>query len=340
MKTITLEQPGQFRLHETDAPQTVAQDEALVKVRRVGICGTDLHAFEGTQPFLEYPRILGHELAVEIVALGATHAPHDFKAGDICALNPYMNCGNCVACRRGRANACVNLRVLGVHRDGGMRELITVPLRKLHHANHIPLEQVALVEMLCIGAHAVRRTQLEVGENVLVIGAGPIGLGTMQFARSRGANVIAMDINPERLKFCRDALGIAHTINARETPLETVRELLNGELPTAVLDATGSAKSMMDAFQYVAHTGRLTYVGLFRGDVTFNDPYFHSHEMTLLASRNATDDDFAWVLDSLATGKVTLDGWITHQATPEALITHFASWLQPETGVIKAMLSF
>ena len=191
MKTVVLDKPFSFRLTETEPPGEPGQGEALVRVQRVGICGTDLHAYQGNQPFFDYPRILGHELAVEIVALGPSAETHGLAVGDRCAVEPYLNCGTCIACRRGRTNCCERLSVLGVHQDGGMREQVIVPIAKLHKANGVPPEQLALVEMLCIGAHAARRAAIEPGEPALVIGAGPIGLGTMQFARALGAEVIA-----------------------------------------------------------------------------------------------------------------------------------------------------
>lgn len=335
MKTIILEEPGKFQLTDTDAPQAPEEGHALVKVLRVGICGSDLHAFEGTQPFFDYPRILGHELAVEILEINGETT---LSVGDICAVRPYMNCGECVACRRGITNACQSLKVFGVHHDGGMREVVSVPLDKLHHAPNVPAEHLALVEMLSIGAHATRRAKLEQGENVLVIGAGPIGMGVAQFARVAGGNVVMMDINPDRLAFCRDMMNFEQTVDARENPQEQLLALFDGELPTAVFDATGSSASMHKSFEFIAHGGTLIFVGLFKGDITFNDPYFHSHELSILSSRNATSEDFDWVIESLTNGSVTLDGWITHKATPEQLVDDFASWLKPETGVIKAML--
>jgi threonine dehydrogenase-like Zn-dependent dehydrogenase len=280
---------------------------------------------------------LGHELAVEIIETeGETH----LKKGDICSVRPYMNCGECIACRRGISNACENLKVLGVHFDGGMQEIISVPLNHLHLAPDVPVEQLALVEMLSIGAHAVRRANLDTGENVLVIGAGPIGMGTAQFARLAGANVAVMDINSGRLAFCQDVLKFEHTIHALESPKEKLLSIFAGSLPTAVFDATGSSSSMHKAFDYVAHSAKLIYVGLFKGDITFSDSYFHSHEMSILASRNASTEDFDWVIDSLKNKNVILDGWITHTATPEQLVENFSIWLLPETGVIKAMLQF
>lgn len=340
MNTIVLERPGFLSLQDTPEPESPGENEALVRIHRVGICGTDLHAFEGTQPFFSYPRILGHELAVEVVALGKTSTPNTLAVGEIAALNPYMNCGTCIACRRGKPNACVRLQVLGVHRDGGMREYIVVPAHKLQRAPGLSLDAVALVEMFSIGAHAVRRANLQAGDVVLVIGAGPIGLGVMQFARLRGAQVIALDVNAARLAFCREALDVPHTIDALDNPQEALKQLLGDDLPTTVFDATGNAASMRNAFQYVAHGGQLVYVGITREDIAFSDPYFHSHEISLLASRNATDADFATVIDALTTGVVKIDRWVTHRTTPQRIVDEFSGWLDPKAGVVKAMLAF
>ncbi|MBX3010707.1 MAG: zinc-binding alcohol dehydrogenase family protein [Caldilineaceae bacterium] len=340
MKTIVLETPGEFRLIDTPEPSAPGQNEALVRVRRIGICGTDLHAYRGRQPFFSYPRILGHELGVEIVALGDSQQPHTLQVGDICAVEPYLNCGVCSACRRGKTNCCQQLKVLGVHIDGGMREYITVPTHKLHKAQGAPLEHLAVVEMLCIGAHAVHRAQVIPGEQALVIGAGPIGLATMQFAQLAGAEVICLELNQKRIEFCQEHLGVKHFIHSTEAVEAALQRSLGGELPTLVFDATGNAQSMMNAFHYPAHGGKLIYVGLVQGELTFNDPYFHSHELTLLATRNATSADFAYVVDCLNGGKIKLDPWITHHATPAEFIEAFPTWLEPANGVVKAMLDF
>lgn len=340
MKTIVLEEPGTLHLTETSAPRQPGPNEALVRVQRVGICGTDLHAFRGRQPFFSYPRILGHELGVEVVALGPTDSDVGLAVGDHCAVEPYLNCGHCSACRRGKTNCCANLQVLGVHVDGGMRELITVPIDKLHRSDTLPLAHLALVETLCIGAHAVRRAQPQPGESVLVVGAGPIGLTAIQFARLVGADVTVMEIDANRLRFCREQLGVEKTIDGSADPLPQLRALMDGELPTLVFDATGSPQSMMQAFQYVEQGGKLVFVGLVQADITFHDPEFHRREMTLLSTRNATGDDFAWVIENLEAGKIDLDPWITHQATPEQIVDEFPHWLQPENQVVKAMLTF
>lgn len=199
MKTIVLEQPGSLTLSETEMP-AARQEHAVLRIRRIGICGTDYHAFNGNQPFFTYPRILGHELSGEIVSIES--AASSFKPGDQVSVIPYLVCGTCIACRSDKTNCCTSLQVLGVHTDGGMREYLSVPAANLIAVNGLDLDQAAIIEPLSIGAHAVRRAGLQPGESVLVIGGGPIGLGVMAFAKQQGAKVIAMDINQERLDFC------------------------------------------------------------------------------------------------------------------------------------------
>src|SRR3954447_5263602 len=336
MQTLILDQPGHLTLTETAPPRTLEPGEALLRVHRVGVCGTDLHAFRGDQPFFTYPRILGHELGVEVLARGPGSAGRGIAVGDRCAVEPYLNCGRCVACRRGKTNCCTTLRTLGVHTDGGLREQIVLPLDKLHRSSTLSYDQLALVEMLGIGAHAVGRATIEPGEWALVIGAGPIGLGTMTFAREAGARVVALDLDAGRLAFCRDALGTAHTIRAGQGAPEPLRARTDDELPTVVFDATGNARSMMAAFDLCAHGGRLVFVGLVQADITFNDPDFHRREQTLLATRNAVGADLTRIIAALEAGRIDLAPWITRRATPEETVEEFATWTRPETGVIKA----
>ncbi len=337
MRTIVLQQPGRFEQIRTDAPGDPSAGEALLKVHRIGICGTDLHAYKGDQPFLCYPRILGHELGVEVVAVGegVTHV----APGDRCAVEPYRHRADDHAARRGKTNCAEHLSVLGVHEDGGMREYVTFPARYLHRSETLSYEQLALVEPLGIGCHAVNRARVTADDTVLVIGAGPIGLGAMQFAQAAGAPVIAMDINPDRLAFCREALPIAGTVDAREDVEGPLRRHFDGDLPTIVFDATGNPASMMKAFDYVAHGGTLVYLGLFQGDVQFHDPLFHRKELTLMASRNALGSEFRHIIHAIETGRIETDSWITHQVAFDAMIDHFDAWLRPETRVIKAMVS-
>ncbi|MCY4144966.1 MAG: zinc-binding alcohol dehydrogenase family protein [Chloroflexi bacterium] len=337
MRAVVLEEPGRLRLHDVPPPQP-GLGEALVRARRVGICGTDLHAYAGNQNFFSYPRIMGHELAVEVLALGA--GVEGVSVGETCCVIPYLHCGRCIACRRGKTNCCIRMQVLGVHIDGGMREQFTLPADKLLKADGAAPEQLALVEMLAIGAHAVRRAAITQGAKTLVIGAGPIGLATAQFALLAGADVAVMEMDAGRLDFCRRALGIERLVDARNDAQAQLQSLHAGELPTLVFDCTGSARSMTAAFDYVAHGGTLTLVGHVRGDLTFSDPHFHSREMSLLASRNATSADFSWVIKRLRTGQIQLAEWVTHRATPQSILRDFPTWLDPAAGVIKAMLSF
>jgi 2-desacetyl-2-hydroxyethyl bacteriochlorophyllide A dehydrogenase len=338
MDAIILEQPQKFVRADIPEPKDSGAGEALVRVHRVGICGSDISGYLGKMPFYSYPRIPGHELGVEVLAVGA--GVTNVKAGDRCSVEPYLNCGQCFACRAGRGNCCKNLKVLGVHTDGGMRTRFIVPAHKLHRSQELTLEQLALVETLAIGCHAVNRAAPAKGEHVLVIGAGPIGLSVIEFLKLAGARITVLDLNEKRLAFCRDVMKVHHTLQpeSQRTELRTLEEIGNGHLPTLVVDATGSAKSMCNAFNYVGHTGRMVYVGIVTADVSFSDPLFHAREMTLYASRNALPDDFARIIRLIEEGRIDTRPWITHHTEFGRLIEDFPSYTRPETGVIKAMV--
>jgi 2-desacetyl-2-hydroxyethyl bacteriochlorophyllide A dehydrogenase len=338
MQTIILEQPGQLRLCASEEPDTPVAGEALVRVRQVGVCGTDLHAYQGNQPFFTYPRILGHELGVEVVQVGENE--QKLTIGDRCAVEPYIHCGQCPACRRGKPNCCLHIQVIGVHIDGGMREYMLLPTRYLHPSRTLSYEQLALVEPLAIGAHAVARAQLTGGEQVLVVGAGPIGLAVTQFALLAGARVMALDISEQRLKFCQEHWPQVVCLHGQNDPLTTLHKRLGDDFPSAVFDATGSAHAMHASFGYPGHGGRLIFVGLFQGDVTFNDPDFHRRELTLLSSRNATAADFQRAIAHLETGQVNLEPWVTHRAVAESVPEQFPHWFERESGIIKALIAF
>jgi 2-desacetyl-2-hydroxyethyl bacteriochlorophyllide A dehydrogenase len=309
-----------------DAP-IARPGQAIIKIRRIGICGTDLHAFEGTQPFFEYPRILGHELAGDLVDFD--RAP-GFAPGETVTVIPYFNCGTCIACRSGKPNCCVTLKVCGVHMDGGMVDYLVVPSDSLVHGNGLSYDQLALVEPLAIGAHAIRRAGVQAGEFVLVVGAGPIGLGTMEAARIAGGEVIAMDINEGRLRFCRERLQVLHTVKAGGGELR--------EMPTVVVDATGSLQAINQSFRYMAHGGRYVLVGLQKGDITFSHPEFHKREGTLMSSRNATRQDFDSVMEAMRKGLIDPTVYITHRVRFGEVKAEFAGWLDPAKGVIKVMV--
>ncbi|KAA2242918.1 zinc-binding alcohol dehydrogenase family protein [Chitinophaga agrisoli] len=337
MKTLICTTPGELVYQEKEMP-SLAPDHAMIRIRRIGICGTDLHAFEGTQPYFEYPRILGHELSGELIK--ANGAPPEFKEGEAVTFIPYFNCGTCIACRSNKPNCCTTLKVCGVHIDGGMVEYLTVPIRSLVHGQGLSFDELALVEPLAIGAHGVRRAAVQPGEFVLVIGAGPIGLGIMEFARIAGANVIAMDINEHRLAFCKDKLQVAHTVNAKDADVtEQLKRITNNDMPTVVIDATGSQKAINNAFQYMAHGARYVLVGLQKGEISFSHPEFHKRESTLMSSRNATREDFNHVITSMKNGLVKPATYITHRVSFDRVKDEFESWLNPANGVIKAMVS-
>lgn len=337
MKVLVCDEPGRLSYTQKDLP-LFKPGHVMLKIKRVGICGTDLHAFEGAQPYFTYPRVLGHELAAEIVAVDLNSL---FKLGDIVTLMPYINCGTCVACRAGKTNCCTNMQVLGVHTDGGMAEYIQVPDRLLLPANGLTLDDLALVEPLAIGAHGVSRADVSKDEFVLVIGAGPIGLGAMEFARIAGGKVIALDINPQRLAFCKEKLNVDHTINALTEDVNArLAQITNGDMASVVIDATGSQKAINNAFQYMAHGARFVLIGLQKGDITFSHPEFHKREATLMSSRNATIDDFNHVIASIKNKQINPENYITHRVHFDDAVTEFKSWLNPANGVIKAMLSF
>ncbi|MCW3094271.1 MAG: Alcohol dehydrogenase GroES domain protein [Ferruginibacter sp.] len=335
MKTLVCTTPGAFQYTQGEKP-SLTSGNAIIKIKRIGICGTDLHAFEGTQPFFSYPRILGHELAGELVDFD--NAP-GFQKGEAVTFIPYFNCGTCIACRNGKPNCCTHIKVCGVHVNGGMSEYLSVPSHTLVHGEGLSFNELALVEPLAIGAHGIRRANVKAGEFVLVIGAGPIGLGTMEFARIAGGKVIALDINDTRLQFCKEKLRVEHTINALSNDVTAqLQEITNGDMPVVVIDATGSLQAINNAFQYMAHGARFVLIGLQKGDISLSHPEFHKREATLLSSRNATRQDFEHAIESMKKGLVNPTTYITHTVLFDQVKDEFASWLNPETGVIKAMV--
>ena len=336
METLVCTTPGEFAYKQAEKP-VLTEGNTIIKIKKIGICGTDLHAFEGTQPFFDYPRILGHELAGEIVE---TDGAPEFSVGEAVTFIPYFNCGKCIACRNGRPNCCTTLRVSGVHIDGGMSEYLLVPSYSLVHGEGLSFDELALVEPLAIGAHGVRRANIRKGETVLVIGAGPIGLGTMEFARIAGGEVIALDVNDSRLAFCREKLGVRNTVNAlKDQVKEKLGEITNGDMPTVILDATGNLQAINTAFDYLAHSGTYVLIGLQKGNISFSHPEFHKREATLMSSRNATRADFEHVVKSMKSGLVDPAKYITHRVTFGEVKQQFESWLDPANGVIKAMVT-
>jgi 2-desacetyl-2-hydroxyethyl bacteriochlorophyllide A dehydrogenase len=295
----------------------------------VGICGTDYHIFEGLHPFLEYPRVMGHELAVEVV-----EAPDGsgLTAGEICVVNPYIACGACIACRNGKPNCCAKLSVLGVHQDGGMTGLLTLPAGNLLSAPGMTPDQCAAVEFLAIGAHAVRRGAVAGGDRVLVVGAGPIGLGAALFARISGGDVVLFDRDTDRAQAVGAIAGVT-TLPAGIDPSE-----VPGEGFDVVFDATGSARAMELSFDFVAPGGRYVLVGVVNEPVTFKDPDFHRKETTLFASRNATSKDFERVTEAIRRGDVPVDRLITHRTSLAGARGEIPRWAADRSGLVKALI--
>jgi len=336
MPAIVLAEPGRFELIEQPALVMAGPGEVLVRVHRIGVCGTDLHAFAGRQPFFTYPRILGHELGVEVVEAGPGA---NAKKGERGCIEPYLNDPSSAASRAGKGNCCENLRVLGVHIDGGMRPLINVPANKLHVSQKLDYDQLALVETLCIGAHGVERAAIDKGETVLVNGAGPIGLGAIQFALARGARMAVADVSARRLAFVRERLGIQHTIEASSGDFESkLRDAFGGNLPAAVIDATGNLGSMERCFNLAAHGGRIVFLGLTREKISFDNPNFHKRELTLLASRNALPGTFGEVIARVERGEIDTTPWITHRMELMEVPELFAPTAADST-LVKAMIS-
>lgn len=324
MRQVVLEEPGRFLLRHVGDPEPRA-DEAVVRIRRIGVCGTDLHAFAGRQPFFKYPRVLGHELAVTVEHVPAGESR--VSVGDTCAVRPFLNNPQSRASGRGRPNCCEELRVLGVHVDGGMGDLLAVPPAFLHPVVGVDVDVLALVEPLSIGCHAVARAGLTKNDDVLIIGAGPIGLAVLQFAALDAGRVTVVDLATTRLDFVEAQFTAVHT--ASDVPADTRFDV--------VFDATGSAASMMRAFDYVAAGGRLVFVGLTLEPITFVDPEFHRREITLLASRNATAEDFGRVLATIRSGLARPNTWITHRLSLDEVPSRFER-VKADASLIKAII--
>ena len=318
---VILQEPGRFECIDRDSPQPEV-GEALVRVRSIGVCGSDHHAFAGKMPFVQCPRVLGHELGVEVLEVGPND--HGVHAGDHCAVEPYLSCGRCGPCNQGRTNCCQHLRVLGIHTDGGMCPYLAVPTGLLHRSERLSYDQLALVETLGIGAHAVARCGLRAGERTLVVGLGAIGLGTLQFVRATGAEVEVADTNPQRRAFVEQAFQITAKSGPENGPYDVV------------FDATGNATAMEAGFEQVAAGGRLVFVGLTNQRLTFSTPPFHPRELTLYASRNSCHQ-FRRIIDLIEAGTIDTAPWVTHRMGLLEVPDRFAE-IARATNMIKTLI--
>ncbi|WP_404402080.1 zinc-binding alcohol dehydrogenase family protein [Pelagibacterium halotolerans] len=332
MKALVCEQPGTFRFEERDAPVSPGADWVPVDISHVGICGTDYHIFEGKHPYLRYPRVMGHELSGYVAEDAGA-----FAKGDLVIVNPYIACGTCRACRRGKPNCCYSIGVLGVHRDGGMCERIYVPRDNLYPAAGLEPFEAAMVEFLAIGAHAVRRSEIAAGDRVLIVGVGPIGLGTALFARLLGAEVHLLDANRTRLEMIAGKFGFDSTMTINDGK-DAILAHTQGDGFDAVFDATGNVAAIEAGFDYVAHGGTYVLVSVVTDTVSFADPEFHKREMKLVGSRNATREDFETVVAALKSGEIDTSAVRTHAMPLDELPEQFGELLHNRDTVIKAIV--
>jgi 2-desacetyl-2-hydroxyethyl bacteriochlorophyllide A dehydrogenase len=339
MRALQLEKPETWKLLDIPSPSAVGADEALVRVHRVGVCGTDIGCYLGKFPFFAFPRIPGHELGVEVAEIG--EGVEHLKVGDRCCVEPYLNCGECYACKRGFTNCCEHNQTFGVMCDGGLTEYVVLPARKVHPAPRLTYEQAALVETLAIGCHAVDRASPKPHETILVLGAGPIGLSALEFAKLSNARVLVADLSPGRLEFVKSNRPGIETVlfHGDSRDHETIHALTEGRLSDIVIDATGNHRSMVRALEFAAFAGRVVFVGITQMNLDFpHAPFLHRRELSILASRNAPSKDFARIVQLIDAGAIDTKPWITHHATMEEVPHMFADWLNPTAGVIKAMI--
>lgn len=334
MKALVCNKPFEFSYKQLSTP-TIKEDQVLLKVAAVGICGTDIHAFGGNQPFFSYPRILGHEASGIIADIGSKVS--QWKVGQRVALIPYVSCGECDACRSGRTNCCEKISVIGVHEDGAFSEYLAAPARNiLAIDDQVDDITAALIEPFAISAHAVRRAEIKAGDDVLIVGAGPIGLGAAAIAAADGANVAIADTSAERREHIKTQLKLP-AFNPID---EKVENFFNGKLPLIVIDATGNQKAMNNDVNLIRHGGRIVFVGLFKGDFSIHDPDFHKKETTLLGSRNATPKDFEKVQSLMAQGKLSASMMLTHTFKFDQLAEVFEEQVVNNKALIKSVVTY
>jgi 2-desacetyl-2-hydroxyethyl bacteriochlorophyllide A dehydrogenase len=338
MRAVLLNQPEEFIVVEKDHPGHPGPNEVLLKVKCLGICGTDLHAYHGVQPFFTYPRILGHEIAAQVVSVGenVTH----LKTGDLCTMLPYRNSIIDQAVKRGKPNCGTGLSYFGVHEDGAMQEYFIYDAVNVFQANALTQEQIAMIEPISIGSHAVERAEIKPDDIVLIVGAGPIGITTLIMARLKAARFIVLDVNPQRIDFVKQKYAGVDTLMADDHTVDNLKKLLNGDLPTIVMDATGNRESMLKCFDYVAAGGTIVYVGIFVGSIEFSDPLLHAKEITLKSSRNSLPVDFKKIIRLMESGIINIDGLVTHRLQFNTLETSFTSLYNSEERVIKGVVEF
>lgn len=325
IKALSCKEPGRFEYVEVGTPEAL-KGHSTLRIKRVGICGTDLHAYKGSQPYFNYPRVLGHEIAAEY--FNGDHP--DLKKGDLCTLMPYLSCGHCTACKKGKTNCCQQLKVCGVHIDGAMCEYFSISNDLIIPADGLGLDELALMEPLSVAAHGIFRAGDIQREQVLIMGAGPIGLGLVILAQLGEAEIWLMDVNQDRLAFASRSYNVKHTIE--------VDELKADQKFSTVIDATGNLQAIESGLNYVDHGGQYILVGLQKQSFSFSHPEFHKRETTLKSSRNATLDDFNRVKKAIQSKAINVLPLITHRMKFDQVIDRFETLYDPGNKVIKALI--
>ena len=334
MRALAIDAPGSAHVVERPRP-TPGAGEALVRVRRAGLCGTDLSTFLGKNPLVSYPRVIGHEIAGTIEVLG--DAVSGWRAGASVTLSPYKNCGACAACRHNRPNACRNNQTLGVQREGALAEFAVVPAHRLFTSASLSLDHLALVEPFCIGMHAVRRARVAADDAVLVMGCGGVGAGAVAAAAGCGARVIAMDVDPHKLAQAM-ALGAADTVVSSDADAsEHIRAITGGEGPDVVIEAVGKPATYRLALDLVAACGRIVYIGWVKGDIALEARQIVAKEVDILGSRNATDE-FAEVIALFESGRIDPLALVTDRVPLDEVPTMFARWAERPESVGKILV--
>jgi len=335
MRALCIRAPGQAEV--IDAPRPVVHDgHVLLRVVRVGLCGSDLSTYLGENPMVSYPRIPGHEVGGVVEAVGSG-VPRAWSAGMSVTLSPYAECGRCASCRAGRSNACRGNQTMGVQRDGALAEFVVVPHEKLYTSDALSLEALALVEPFAVGAHAVVRGRVRECDTVLVLGCGAVGLGAIAAAASRGARVIAADIHAPKLDLAK-RLGACETLNAASgSPEERITELTDGEGPAVVIEAAGTPATYRMAVDVAAFCGRVVCIGYAQEEVAYATKLFVAKELDILGSRNALDE-FGDVIASFEAGAYDPLALVTHRVSLDDVPGVLDDWRTDRASVTKVMV--
>jgi 2-desacetyl-2-hydroxyethyl bacteriochlorophyllide A dehydrogenase len=336
MKALVINRPGKVAVIEREIP-LLRSGEVLVKLRYVGFCGSDLSTYLGKNPMVQYPRVPGHEISGEIAGAGEG-VPDGFATGELVTVIPYTSCGQCPSCRRGRSHACQFNQTLGVQRDGAMQEFIAVPWQKILKAPRLGDHELAMVEPLTVGFHAIDRGRVTGSDIVVVLGCGMIGAGAVVSASRRGATVIAVDIDEHKLELAV-LLGAHQTINSEASDLHgELQEITSGNGPDVVVEAAGNPVTYKAAVDEVAFSGRVVCIGYARSEVSFATRLFVQKEMDIMGSRNATMEDFRDVISCLENGSFPVDRIVTQKVKPEEAPEALRAWAEIPGKVMKIVV--